>query len=106
MYRIVQINTGQDSINAEYYDFTVLKTSWYRYTYFDELDNTLYTNWIFRNAGDLLGVIPPLEDRRSSGISFTAYMLEGEDSTTFPVKEYSYADPDDPTIVIKNIYFP
>ena len=99
---------SQDAINAEYYDFTVLKTSWYRYTYFDELDNTLYTNWIFREAGQRLGVIPPLdplEDPRSSGISFTAYMLEGEDSSTFPVKEYSYADPDDPTIIIKNIGF-
>lgn len=95
-------NQDNKLINADTFDFTVLKSGWYKYTYYDQLDNTLNTNWVYRNAGDRLDIISPDTEARKHDVSFTIYMLEGEQDA-FPVKEYSYTDPNG--VTIKNIAF-
>ena len=95
-------------IKSDIYGFTVLKSGWYQYSYIDSsTGNTMKSLWTYIENGQRLGEIKNgqfVEYNAPHDESFTAYMLEG-DSEEFPVKKYSYTDPDDPTIVIENIGF-
>lgn len=97
-----------NGIKSSTFGFLVTKAGWYQYTYIDPVTkNSIKSLWTYidrdQQLGELKnGVFTPYNAPHDE--SFSIYMLEGE-STGFPVKEYSYTDPDDPTITIKNIGF-
>ena len=97
-----------NGMKSSKYGFYVSKSAWYQYTYIDEsTGNTKKSLWTYISAGNRLGekkdeVFTPYDAPHNE--SFTVYMIEGSDDE-FPVKEYSYTDPDNPEIVIKNIAF-
>ncbi len=98
-------NTG---IKSTTLGFNVLKSGWYQYTYIDSVTkNSVKSLWTYISENNRLGelkngVFTPYNAPHDE--SFSIYMLEGT-SEAFPVKEYSYTDPDDTSIVIKNIGF-
>ena len=88
--------------------FNVLKSGWYQYTYIDPVTkNSVKSLWTYISENNRLGelkdgVFTPYNAPHDE--SFSIYMLEGK-SDIFPIKEYSYTDPDDSNIIIKNIGF-
>ena len=95
-------------IKSSTFGFFVTKSGWYRYTYIDPTTkNSVKSLWTYIDENKQLGelnndVFTPYNAPHDE--SFSIYMLEGT-SKAFPVKEYSYTDPDDPSIIIKNIGF-
>lgn len=95
-------------IKSSTFGFFVTKSGWYRYTYIDQTTkNSVKSLWTYIDENKQLGelnndVFTPYNAPHDE--SFSIYMLEGT-SKAFPVKEYSYTDPDDPNIIIKNIGF-
>lgn len=95
-------------IKSSTFGFFVTKSGWYRYTYIDPTTkNSVKSLWTYIDENKQLGelnndVFTPYNAPHDE--SFSIYMLEGT-SEAFPVKEYSYTDPDDPSIIIKNIGF-
>lgn len=93
-------------IKSETLGFNVLKSGWYQYTYIDPVTkNSVKSLWTYISENNRLGelkdeVFTPYNAPHDE--SFSVYMLEGE-STGFPVKEYSYTDPNG--VTIKNIAF-
>lgn len=77
-------------------DFKVKESNWFRYTFMSG-DNTLYTEWVYKESNSNLGVIYPATTLRDAEESFTVYMIEGS-SEEFPIKEYSYTDASSNTI--------
>ena len=90
--------------------FHVTKAGWYQYTYIDSTTkNSMKSLWTYigEDQNYVLGELKNgvfTQYNAPHDENFSVYMLEGS-SEAFPVKEYSYADPDDPTIIIKNIGF-
>lgn len=83
-------------------DFKVLVSNWFRYTFISN-DNTLYTQWVYKQANDNLGIISPATNLRGPDDSFTAYMIEDREysqgeTPVFPIKQYTYTDSDNHTI--------